>query len=260
MPSREEAIGSCVILLFTIFITGIVYLALANSFSDSYIGILKEGNVFTDVSCTTTCDNNKHCTTNCDNTYYIEEIFYKNANTMSTCTVRRLTPYYFKGDANNFVSRMILGTTRQLYQTTYSHGTCIDDKIRDQYNAIGGTLFGFSLFIFIVILSFLRFPRFPKCPDIRFPGFSRFSKCPDIRFPRFPRFPRFSKCPDISKFFTFKKSEDVKVYEINNPISDYSYYNETSNDIPVAIAIITSSELEPSAPPDPSYQMGYYKV
>jgi hypothetical protein len=143
-------------LLFLVWIVGIVYLALGNTFSNRYIGILDRGSVFADSSCSTKCDSNgKNCHTKCTNTYYVDEIFLKNNHTTSTCTVRRLTSYYFKGDADNFVSKMILGTSRQLYQTTYSHGTCIDDKIRDYYNNVGGILFGFSSFVMISILLFV---------------------------------------------------------------------------------------------------------
>lgn len=151
---KEEA--SVFGLLFVTWIIGIVYLGLGNTFSDRYVGILQRGSVFTDSNCTTKCNNGgKNCHTKCTNTYYIDEIFLKNTGSTSTCTVRRWTPYYFKGDADNFVSRMILGTSRQLYQTVHSHGTCIDNKIRSHYNAIGGTLFGFTTFIMIIILLFV---------------------------------------------------------------------------------------------------------
>lgn len=93
--------------VFCCWVIGSVYLGLGNTYSYSYKGILKKGEVFTENSCSssTTCDskgNNCHTTTTCSNTYYVDEIFYKGDNTTSTCTVRRLTPYYFKCDADNF--------------------------------------------------------------------------------------------------------------------------------------------------------------
>jgi hypothetical protein len=129
------------------FITGVYYLVVANNWDYKWINaILFSGDVYTKTSCSTT---NGH--TSCNNQYYVEEMFYKTYNTTNSCTVRRLTPYTFKGDANAFVSRMKLGTTRQLYQTTYSVGTCFDDKIREQYNIYGGVFLGLSMIPILVI-------------------------------------------------------------------------------------------------------------
>ncbi len=138
-------------------IIGITYLCFGNIYSHSYTGILKSGSVYSDTSCSTSCDKNgKNCITHCSNSYYVDEIFYKNINSQSTCTVRRPTKYYFKGDADNFVSRMILGTSRKLYQTTYSHGTCIDDKIKYLYNCTGIVLVTCAN-AFLIILTFISF-------------------------------------------------------------------------------------------------------
>lgn len=156
MPSDEKVKKTCCVIFLAVWVIGIVYLGLGNTFSDRYVGILQRGSVYTDTNCNTHCNSEgKNCHTSCDNTYYVDQIFLKNDHTTSTCTVQRPTPYYFKGDADNFVSRMKLGTTRQLYQTTYSHGTCIDNKIRNRYNAIGGTLFGFTTLIMIACLLFV---------------------------------------------------------------------------------------------------------
>lgn len=153
MPRGGKAEGSIFGLFFSVWIIGIVYLGLGNTFSAKYVGVLNRGSVFTDVSCSTTCDSDGHnCHTHCTNTYYVDEIFNKSPTSVYTCTVRRLTPYYFKGDADNFVSAMKLGTSRQLYQTTYSHGTCIDDKIKNYYNTVGGILFGIPTCIMLAVL------------------------------------------------------------------------------------------------------------
>ena len=152
-------------LLTTIFgiylfmnIIGICYLCFGNVYSKSYDGILKEGSLYSKTSCTTNCNRDrKNCHTTCSNTYYVDEIFFKNNNTESTCTVRRPTVYYFIGDANNFISTMKLGTTRKLYQNTYSAGTCIDEKIRYLYNCIGSILLAypnFCLLIFLLLSTF----------------------------------------------------------------------------------------------------------
>lgn len=138
-------------LLLSAWIIGAVFLGIANTYSSSYVGILKKGEVSTETTCSSNCKNNK-CSTSCSNQYYVDEIFYKGVNTTSTCTVRRLTSYYFKGDANNFVSRMKLGTKRTLYESPYSHGTCMDDKIREYYNIVGGIVIGFPTFVACCLL------------------------------------------------------------------------------------------------------------
>lgn len=151
MPRDVKKEITVFILFFLISIVGIVYLVLGNSFSDTYVGILQKGSIFTDSSCSTRCYNNgKNCHTSCSNTYYIDEIFLKNNYTTSTCTVRRLTYYYSKKDADNFVSNMILNTSRQLYQTTYSSKICMDDKIKNYYNIVGGVIFFGSLSIMVI--------------------------------------------------------------------------------------------------------------
>jgi len=121
---------------------GGVMVGISNNFSGIYTGVLQRGYVQANTNC-----NKKSCST----TYYVREVFTKGHNTTSTCTVERPTPYYFEGDADNFVSRMILGTERKLYQTTYSHGTCLDDALRYQYEVIGYVFLGLSSLIIIPI-------------------------------------------------------------------------------------------------------------
>ena len=89
------------------------------------------------------------------NTYYVDEIFYKFQNISSTCTIRRPTGYSFKGEADNFVSRTILGTQRPIYQSIYSHGTCFDDKILYYNKCVGYTLLSFFLFPIFILFCFL---------------------------------------------------------------------------------------------------------
>ena len=128
-------------------IIAITYVCFANIYSDKFTGILQRGYVYGDSSCNTNCGKNNNCQTSCSETYYVRQVFLKGVDSTSTCTVQRPTEYFFQGDADNFVSRMILGTSRELYQTVYSHGTCIDSKIRNMYNTIAICFFVIPNFI-----------------------------------------------------------------------------------------------------------------
>lgn len=124
------------------FIPGVYYLAIANNYKHVWdSAILKRGDIYTETSCT----KSKSGHTSCSDTYYIEEIFQKELINPSTCTVQRLTPFYIKGNANRFVDSMELGTTREIYETTYSSGVCFDNKIRYQWNVYGGVFLGLAL-------------------------------------------------------------------------------------------------------------------
>ncbi len=136
--------GSVFVTCVLLFSFGVQYIVLGNSFHGTYTGTLVAVKVFQQTSC------NKN---SCSTTYYIQEIFTKGLSS-STCTVQRLTPYYFAGDANNVMQNAILGTTRTVYQTYYDPGTCIDDTIRNYYNAIGWPLFSVCMFIIIIVLGF----------------------------------------------------------------------------------------------------------
>lgn len=82
--------------------------------------------------------------------------------------MRRLTPYYFKGDANAFANSRILGTTRTVYETTYSHGTCIDNSIRYQYNIYGWVFTCLAMIPFVLLLGFFLAILWEKCyPVVR---------------------------------------------------------------------------------------------
>lgn len=142
------SLGSCWATLFSL---GIYYLVEANTNDGVYDGVLFKGDVFTKTSCTTS----KNGVTSCSNTYYVEEEFYKGYNTTHSCTIRRPTQYHFKGDANAFVNDMQLYTVRPIYQTTYSHGTCFDDKIRYEYNICGGTFFGISMIPILILFFYI---------------------------------------------------------------------------------------------------------
>lgn len=150
--SDNKYIGVTIIAYFiSFFISGVYYLVVANNWDFRWDNaILDSVEVYTKTSCSTSDGH-----TSCSNTYYVEEIFKKFANTTSTCTVRRLTPYYMKGDANSFAERTILGTYRTIYQTTYSAGTCFDNKIRYQWNVYGGVFLALSMLPIMVILYFL---------------------------------------------------------------------------------------------------------
>lgn len=140
---------------FGLTISGMTFLILGNTYSEIFHGELIRSEVYSDTNCNTHCDSGgKNCNTNCDDTYYVDQIFLKrpDGNSTSTCTVRRLTPYYFKGDADNFVSRSKMGTRRTIFETLHSHGTCYDKKIRRTYNILGGILLAFPNSIILVII------------------------------------------------------------------------------------------------------------
>lgn len=151
-------------------ITGMYYLISGNTYSEIFQGELKSVQVYSKIDCDTKCDSNgKNCHTNCDDTFYIDEIFLKrpDGNSTSTCTVRRLTPYYFKGDADNFASRAKLGTRRTIYETTYSHGTCYDKKIRRTYNILGSLLFAFPNFVLLLVICYIGVNYFRENIEVK---------------------------------------------------------------------------------------------
>lgn len=151
MNQKNSAI---IIILLIPLIFSITYICIANIYNKSYIGELTRAEVFADLSCTRNCDSNgRNCHTRCNNAYYVDEIFKKNKNSMSTCTVRRMTRYSFRGDADNFVSKVKLNTQRKLYETTYSSGTCIDNKIKNYCNTVG--IVCMSIFVLFIIIIFI---------------------------------------------------------------------------------------------------------
>ena len=123
-------------------ILGSVYLGLGNTFENKFLGTLVRGDVLTETSCSKRCNRDSTpCQNKCSSKYYVNEIFVINNATISTCTVKRLTSYSRREYAENFISKMILGTSRNLYQLLGSQVNCIDDKIRDYYNIAGGVFF-----------------------------------------------------------------------------------------------------------------------
>jgi hypothetical protein len=142
--------------LFTIclvcVVTGIVYLVEGNASSGKFVGILTKATVYTDTSCNT----DKKGNTRCSSTYYVMETFDKD-NTGHTCTVQRLIPYYYYGSADAFATSRKLGTTRTIWTSWYSHGTCYDEKIKWYYNCIGYSCFfiGLSPAILLLITFFI---------------------------------------------------------------------------------------------------------
>jgi len=126
-------------------ILGIYYLVIGNAYATQFTGTLIKADVNTVTSCSKK---------SCSQTYYVEEIFTKD-NSTNTCSIQRLIPYYFKGQANNVALSKKLGTTRTIWTTYYSSGTCYDQSIRDYYNKIGGCFLGFFVLLFIeVIISY----------------------------------------------------------------------------------------------------------
>lgn len=245
----DKAAATVFGLYLAMVIIGVSYLCFANIYSQSYTGILQRGYVYADTSCSTHCDDKgKNCHTTCSNTYYVREVFLKNAYTTSTCTVQRLTPYYFQGDADNFVSRMVLGTTRKLYETTYSHGTCIDDKIREQYNIIGSIFLTFPNFVILVILSPVILSLLNQlfrgiCERIRdircrFPSIDCSwitSCCQNVR--QLSRFNSYSSQTNCDLESTYEKKSytssstlsqplEMKPYQIQNSDTSYQYSSE----------------------------------
>jgi hypothetical protein len=121
-------------------ITGVYYLSIANTWSHKWDNaILYAGSVHTEHS-----DGGS-------NNYYAEQHFLKFENSSYSCTVRRPTIYTYKGDANAFISRMKLGTTRIIFQQELSAGTCFDGNLRNHWNILGGIFLGISMIPFIIV-------------------------------------------------------------------------------------------------------------
>jgi hypothetical protein len=121
------------------------YFTIAYANSGSFRGTL----INAEVIIKTTCSNNKKGG-GCSQTYYVGETFQKD-NSTNTCLVTRLQPFYFQGAANNVVENKELYTTRTIWTTWYSSGTCYDKTIRSYYNSIAEVLSGFAIVLLIVI-------------------------------------------------------------------------------------------------------------
>ena len=148
--SNDVKLFSTLFVTLSIFIAlGIYYLVIANTYGGEFLGTLIDANV----NIVTSCSSSKSGTS-CSTKYYVDEIFRKD-NSTNTCTVERLTPYYFKGSANNIVNNIELYTTRTIWTSTYNAGTCYDITIRNYYNAIGGTFIGFAGIILLLPLLFI---------------------------------------------------------------------------------------------------------
>jgi hypothetical protein len=149
----EAGYCSVIICLLVMLICGAVFLGNAYNYTKTYNGILVSGNVYTETSCTKKGG--------CNNKYYVNEIFKKGQNETNTCTIRRPTVYYFYGDAQNHVQKLVLHTERKIYQVKYDVGTCFDEKIKNYYETVGYILLCFPLFIvasvvFILFCVFLE--------------------------------------------------------------------------------------------------------
>lgn len=151
-PQKEHVSMALIYLGF--IITGMVYLIKANSYSEIHHGMLIKAEVYSETSCTTSCDSKNNCHTSCNNQYYVDEVFLKNpnGNSTQTCTVRRPTTYYFKGDADSKANGKKLYTKRKLYQTLHSQGTCYDEKIKRTWNIIGSIFLVFPHFLVISLV------------------------------------------------------------------------------------------------------------
>lgn len=147
----SKEIASIFTILFVIFVTGMVYLMSGVTYSEKFVGILHDKDIREDTSCTTSCsknsDGSKNCHTSCHNYYYIEELFKKNTNSSSICTVTRIKYYTIKADANNKLEHVKLQTSRTLYRVIGSPHECYDDQIRKYYTTIGSILIGLSLIV-----------------------------------------------------------------------------------------------------------------
>jgi len=148
MPNyNDKKIFSSIFVIISVFVSlGIYYLVIANSYGGVFEGTL----IAVKVNTVTSCSSNKQGTS-CSQRYYIDEIFRKD-NSSNTCTVQRLTPYYFKGSANNIVENAVLYTKRTVWTAPYNANTCIDITLRNYYNTIGAILLGFGCFLIIAFL------------------------------------------------------------------------------------------------------------
>lgn len=158
MPNTEDKFKMGLITTYLAFmVIGTTFLFSANLYREKFHGELVRVEVYSDTSCTTSCNSEgKNCRTSCSDEYYIHEIFRKrpDGNSTSTCTVERPRIYYFKGDADNVVSRTKLGTRRRLYETLTSHGTCYDDKIKRTWNIVGSVFLALPNFLILCVFIF----------------------------------------------------------------------------------------------------------
>lgn len=150
----EKLIASVIIWFLAFGIAGMVELIQYNTYKSVYHNaILIRG----DVVSVTSCSSSKKSGTTCNTLYYVDEIFQKHENTTSTCTVRRQTTYYSKGDADNFLSRMKLNTQRTVWQTTWDHGTCYDSKLRQTATIMGSIFLSFGALPLVILLVIVFF-------------------------------------------------------------------------------------------------------
>jgi len=155
--TNDKVVSRATLIYGACMIIGISFLFSANVYRQEFNGELIRSDVHTKTSCDTICDNEgKNCRTSCTNRYYVHQIFRKepDSDSLSTCTVERPRLYYFKGDADNFVSRTKLGTRRRLYESLLSHGTCFDDKIKTTWNKLGAALVIIPNIILLLRLCF----------------------------------------------------------------------------------------------------------
>ena len=136
---------SVLIVIVIIFISlGTYYLTIGNASGAVFTGTLVSSSVLMSSSC------NKN---SCSSSYYVTETFQKGDST-NTCTITRLIPYYFWGDANNVAIHKKLGTQRKIWTTYYDAGSCYDQSIRTYYTIVGGILLGFGCFIILLIVFY----------------------------------------------------------------------------------------------------------
>ena len=126
--------------LFTLYILSVVLciysFVTANANNGKYIGTLLSAHV-----------------TQYDSNYYVVETFAKGLidrlPSNNTCGIRRLHAYSDYMYASNMADAVVIGTTRQIWESYNDPGRCYDASLHNFWNTVGG------LSIIIVGLPFV---------------------------------------------------------------------------------------------------------
>lgn len=136
------------IVLFTLYILSVVLciysFVTANANNGKYIGTLLSAHV-----------------TQYDSNYYVVETFAKGLidglPSNNTCGIRRLHAYSDYMYASNMADAVVIGTTRQIWESYNDPGRCYDASLHNFWNTVGGLsiiIVGLPFVIIIIILLF----------------------------------------------------------------------------------------------------------
>ena len=156
--AKTSSTHSLLALYIAMNIISLLFLFSANFHSYSYVGTLKSAYISNEPSCSSRCnDEGKYCHTTCSDNFYVNQIFLKNIDTRATCTLKSYKLYYYRGDADNYMSLLDIGMSKVLYQSMFSYGTCIDEEQKLNYNWWGKFLLAITnSWIVICILMMIN--------------------------------------------------------------------------------------------------------